>query len=275
MTVERASEGLAQMRISADSPRTAASKPPTPVRLTVADVASSLPTKPCVDFVDARVNDAPGPVRFVAFRNHYASSVTVKVKLATKVPVKTPAGTLQNAGESRWVTALRDVRAMEDCHHEDDAQALNALELPRVSPDGIALNGIVAIRVYASNPSPRWATERVRVKRLVAFRDGTERSVRAAVLAASSSSSSSSTTRRGAARAPSTPEKEDSTTTSATSKDLDDMDPEDGIALACKDARGAMRRAFERRAASEGASATREVGRAVFGAARDDVVLVE
>ena len=249
------------MRISADSPRTAASKPPTPVRLTVADVASSLPTKPCVDFVDARVNDAPGPVRFVAFRNHYASSVTVKVKLATKVPVKTPAGTLQNAGESRWVTALRDVRAMENCHHEDDAQALNALELPRVSPDGIALNGIVAIRVYASNPSPRWATERVRVKRLVAFRDGTERSVRAAVLAA--------------ARAPSTPEKEDSTTTSATSKDLDDMDPEDGIALACKDARGAMRRAFERRAASEGASATREVGRAVFGAARDDVVLVE
>jgi hypothetical protein len=118
MTVERASEGLAQMRISADSPRTAASKPPTPVRLTVADVASSLPTKPRVDFVDARVNDAPGPVRFVAFRNHYASSVTVKVKLATKVPVKTPAGTLQCAGESRWVTALRDVRAMENCHHE-------------------------------------------------------------------------------------------------------------------------------------------------------------
>jgi hypothetical protein len=97
----------------------------------------------------------PAVVRFLAFRNHYAHAVTVRARDA----------------HGTWRDVLRDTRLMADPHYEDDATQIAVLELPN---EGVSLDGRdeSAVRVYFSNPSPRWAHVEVGASHFAAYESG-------------------------------------------------------------------------------------------------------
>ena len=115
----------------------------------------SQPSGPCKRFVDLFLprGAPPAVVRFLAFRNHYAHAVTVRARDANGV----------------WRDVLRDTRLMADPHYEDDATQIVVLELPG---EGVSLDGQSAsscVRVYFSNPSPRWACVEVGASHFTAY----------------------------------------------------------------------------------------------------------
>ena len=115
----------------------------------------SQPSGPCVPFVDLALprGAPPAVVRFLAFRNHYAHAVTVRARDA----------------HGAWRDVLRDTRLMADPHYEDDATQIVVLELPG---EGVSLDGQSAsscVRVYFSNPSPRWARVEVGASHFTAY----------------------------------------------------------------------------------------------------------
>ena len=115
----------------------------------------SQPSGPCVRFVDLALprGAPPAVVQFLAFRNHYAYAVTVRARDA----------------HGAWRDVLRDTRLMADPHYEDDATQIVVLELPG---EGVSLDGQSAsscVRVYFSNPSPRWARVEVGASHFTAY----------------------------------------------------------------------------------------------------------
>ena len=115
----------------------------------------SQPSGPCMRFVDLALprGAPPAVVRFLAFRNHYAHAVTVRARDA----------------HGAWRDVLRDTRLMADPHYEDDATQIVVLELPG---EGVSLDGQSAsscVRVYFSNPSPRWARVEVGASHFTAY----------------------------------------------------------------------------------------------------------
>ena len=115
----------------------------------------SQPSGPCVRFVDLALprGAPPAVVRFLAFRNHYAHAVTVRARDA----------------HGAWRDVLRDTRLMADPHYEDDATQIVVLELPG---EGVSLDGQSSsscVRVYFSNPSPRWARVEVGASHFTAY----------------------------------------------------------------------------------------------------------
>ena len=114
----------------------------------------SQPSGPCKRFVDLFLprGAPPAVVRFLAFRNHYAHAVTVRARDANGV----------------WRDVLRDTRLMADPHYEVDATQIAVLELPG---EGVSLDGqsTSALRVYFSNPSPRWARVEVGASHFTAY----------------------------------------------------------------------------------------------------------
>ena len=115
----------------------------------------SQPSGPCKRFVDLFLprGAPPAVVRFLAFRNHYAHAVTVRARDA----------------HGAWRDVLRDTRLMADPHYEDDATQIVVLELPG---EGVSLDGQSAsscVRVYFSNPSPRWACVEVGASHFTAY----------------------------------------------------------------------------------------------------------
>jgi hypothetical protein len=117
----------------------------------------SQPSGPCKRFVDLFLprGAPPAVVRFLAFRNHYAHAVTVRARDA----------------HGTWRDVLRDTRLMADPHYEDDATQIAVLELPN---EGVSLDGRdeSAVRVYFSNPSPRWAHVEVGASHFAAYESG-------------------------------------------------------------------------------------------------------
>ena len=117
----------------------------------------SQPSGPGKRFVDLLLprGAPPAVVRFLAFRNHYAHAVTVRARDA----------------HGTWRDVLRDTRLMADPHYEDDATQIAVLELPN---EGVSLDGRdeSAVRVYFSNPSPRWAHVEVGASHFAAYESG-------------------------------------------------------------------------------------------------------
>jgi len=117
----------------------------------------SQPSGPCKRFVDLFLprGAPPAVVRFLAFRNHYAHAVTIRARDA----------------HGTWRDVLRDTRLMADPHYEDDATQIAVLELPN---EGVSLDGRdeSAVRVYFSNPSPRWAHVEVGASHFAAYESG-------------------------------------------------------------------------------------------------------
>ena len=130
---------------------------PREVTVVASQLRRSQPSGPCVRFVDLALprGAPPAVVRFLAFRNHYAHAVTVRARDANGV----------------WRDVLRDTRLMADPHYEVDATQIAVLELPG---EGVSLDGRdeSAVRVYFSNPSPRWAHVEVGASHFAAYESG-------------------------------------------------------------------------------------------------------
>ena len=127
---------------------------PCEVTVVASPLRRSQPSGPCKRFVDLVPprGAPPAVVRFLAFRNHYAHAVTVRARDANGV----------------WRDVLRDTRLMADPHYEVDATQIAVLELPG---EGVSLDGqsTSALRVYFSNPSPRWARVEVGASHFTAY----------------------------------------------------------------------------------------------------------
>ena len=128
---------------------------PREVTVVASQLRRSQPSGPCVRFVDLALprGAPPAVVQFLAFRNHYAYAVTVRARDA----------------HGAWRDVLRDTRLMADPHYEDDATQIVVLELPG---EGVSLDGQSAsscVRVYFSNPSPRWARVEVGASHFTAY----------------------------------------------------------------------------------------------------------
>lgn len=130
---------------------------PCEVTVVASPLRRSQPSGPCKRFVDLVPprGAPPAVVRFLAFRNHYAHAVTVRARDANGV----------------WRDVLRDTRLMADPHYEVDATQIAVLELPG---EGVSLDGqsTSALRVYFSNPSPRWARVEVGASHFAAYELG-------------------------------------------------------------------------------------------------------
>ena len=130
---------------------------PCEVTVVASPLRRSQPSGPCKRFVDLVPprGAPPAVVRFLAFRNHYAHAVTVRARDANGV----------------WRDVLRDTRLMADPHYEVDATQIAVLELPG---EGVSLDGqsTSALRVYFSNPSPRWAHVEVGASHFAAYELG-------------------------------------------------------------------------------------------------------
>lgn len=128
---------------------------PREVTVVASQLRRSQPSGPCVRFVDLALprGAPPAVVQFLAFRNHYAYAVTVRARDA----------------HGAWRDVLRDTRLMADPHYEDDATQIVVLEL---AGEGVSLDGQSAsscVRVYFSNPSPRWARVEVGASHFTAY----------------------------------------------------------------------------------------------------------
>ena len=174
-----------------------------PIVVTVGPVTPTLPTRPCQLYVDIRCDRGPEQaVRFLAFRNLYTAHITVKARLADEgnppcsssspgsgshvhqqQQRQTPAG-LGSTPSQSWHEVLMCHRCMEDPHYEDDAQALHVVELPAESVHGVALRGVVALRIYLYQPSPRWAGRPIGVRHVAVFSSGSIKGIRAAMVSA-------------------------------------------------------------------------------------------
>ena len=130
---------------------------PCEVTVVASPLRRSQPDGPCKRFVDLAPprGAPPAVVRFLAFRNHYAHAVTVRARDADGI----------------WRDVLRDTRLMANPHYEDDATQIAVLELPS---EGVSLDGqsASALRVYFSNPSPRWARVEVGASHFAAYESG-------------------------------------------------------------------------------------------------------
>ena len=148
------------------------------VRVTVSPVARTVPSGPHKRFVDVRLDGASvATVRSLAFRNHYAAFLTVKVRVSTS-PDPDPAhpAAAGPVRAHRWIDLVVDRRLMADPHYEDDAHAVHVVQLP----DAVTLDRDVCLRAYFHNPSPRWVGVDVQLRNLTAFARGDAASVRAA-----------------------------------------------------------------------------------------------
>ena len=108
------------------------------------------------------------------FDNHYVATITVKARIvrmsarlangaASAGKDKTRAdGDALPVLKARWVTILSDHQLMADAHLENDAQARHSLALSGAAAAasrggaGDEPERIAALRVYISQPSPRW-----------------------------------------------------------------------------------------------------------------------
>jgi len=113
---------------------------PRAVRVAASPLQRSQPTGPCKVYVDLVLEEGIGVgavIKVLAFKNHFAQYVTVRVR----------------DRHGAWSDVLRDQQLMQNPHYEDDARLTCVLEMP----DGVWLEPKGAIRLYFSNPSPRWA----------------------------------------------------------------------------------------------------------------------
>ena len=148
------------------------------VRVTVSPVARTVPSGPHKRFVDVRLDGASvATVRSLAFRNHYAAFLTVKVRVSTS-PGPDPAhpAAAGPVRAHRWIDLVVDRRLMADPHYEDDARRVHVVQLP----DAVTLDRDACLRAYFHNPSPRWVGVDVQLRNLTAFARGDAASVRAA-----------------------------------------------------------------------------------------------
>ncbi len=127
---------------------------PRSVPVVASPVRRSQPTGPCKLFVDLVLEDGtPGAtIRVLALRNHFAHSITVRVR--------------DRFGA--WSDVVRDTTLMSDPHYEDDAKTVCVFLMPG---DGVSLEPQGIFRIYVSNPSPRWGDD-VRVTHVEVYEHG-------------------------------------------------------------------------------------------------------
>ena len=105
-------------------------------------LGAHIPSSPAISryYLDAQFSE-PKVVDFVAFRNHYTAFVTVKLKPWLS---------------DTWITCNQGVSLMADLHFEEDAQDYHVIALPKEHPAVVSAGGLGSIRLYISQPSPRW-----------------------------------------------------------------------------------------------------------------------
>lgn len=146
---------------------------PTQVRLAVGTVewfpfpvqtAEGRPI-PSRRIVDAKVEGRPERVRFIAFRNHYSSCVTVKARVAGSGGASGP-----------WQTVLTTYKLMRSPHFEDDAEDWKVIELPDRTRNGLELDRVTELRLYLFQPSAMFNGAHYGIRSLAAYSDGNKQS---------------------------------------------------------------------------------------------------
>ena len=146
---------------------------PTQVRLAVGTVdwfpfpvqtAEGRPI-PSRRIVDAKVEGRPERVRFIAFRNHYSSCVTVKARVAGSGGASGP-----------WQTVLTTYKLMRSPHFEDDAEDWKVIELPDRTRNGLELDRVTELRLYLFQPSAMFNGAHYGIRSLAAYSDGNKES---------------------------------------------------------------------------------------------------
>ena len=124
-------------------------------------------------YLDVRFR-RPARARFLALRNRYAHSITIKARIASATDEAH--ANIQETTSMPWNLVSPSLQLMANAHAEDDAQRFHVIDLAEVAINGYDKEDIrrrgmcfFALRIYVEQPSPRWRHVPPRVEAVTCY----------------------------------------------------------------------------------------------------------